>query len=241
MTPKPPLSIRYCSKIEGKNYLIEKYDIALTPGLQLLESPNAPRKVNALTAGLTAARQGFSPLPRVKQELEQISNLISSQVLIDESFTRADFQTEIEQELFSIVHLATHGQFSSQAEETFLLTWSERINVKDLGNVLQQKRERNFVELLVLSACETAAGDSRAALGMAGVAVRSGARSTIATLWAVQDDSTAQLMSEFYRGLVQSNLSKAEALRQAQLSLLNNPKYHHPYYWSPFVLIGNWR
>ena len=232
-----PMSVLH----DGKNYLIEKYNIALTPGLQLLESPNAPKKVNALTAGLTAARQGFPPLPKVKQELEQISNLISSQILLDASFTRSDFQTEIEQEPFSIVHLATHGQFSSKAEDTFLLTWSERLNVKDLGNVLQQKRDRNFVELLVLSACETAAGDSRAALGMAGVAVRSGARSTIATLWTVQDDSTAQLMTEFYRRLSQSDISKAEALRQAQLFLLNNPKYNHPYYWSPFVLIGNWR
>lgn len=76
---------------------------------------------------------------------------------------------------------------------------------------------------------------------MAGVAVRSGARATVATLWAVQDDSTALFMSEFYRGLTQSNITKAEALRQAQLALLNNPKYNHPYYWSPFVLIGNWQ
>ena len=95
--------------------------------------------------------------------------------------------------------------------------------------------------MLVLSACETAEGDNRAALGMAGVAVRSGARSTLATLWAVRDDSTALLMSEFYRNLIQEKSTKAQALRKAQLALLNNSKYNHPYYWSPFVLIGNWR
>jgi CHAT domain-containing protein len=67
---------------------------------------------------------------------------------------------------------------------------------------------------------------------MAGVAVRSGARTTVATLWAVQDDSTALLMSEFYHNLTQAKLTKAEALSQAQLSLLNNPQYHHPYYYT---------
>ena len=231
-----PMSILH----DGENYLIEQYDLALTPGLQLLAFSDTPKELNALTGGLTTARQGFAALPGVKQELEQINSLVSSQVLINDRFTRTDFQTQIDRESFSTVHLATHGQFSSQAENTFLLTWAGKINVKDLGSLLQQKGD-NPVELLVLSACETAEGDNRAALGMAGVAVRSGARTTVATLWAVQDDSTALFMSEFYRGLTQSNITKAEALRQAQLALLKNPKYNHPYYWSPFVLIGNWR
>lgn len=231
-----PMSVLH----EGEKYLIEQYDIALTPGLQLLASASDLAEFNTLTGGLTQARQGFPPLPAVRQELEQIEELVRTQTLIDDRFTRSDFQTQIDREPFSSIHLATHGQFSSDAEDTFLLTWSDKINVKDLDNLLQQNGN-NPIELLVLSACETASGDNRAALGMAGVAVRSGARTTVATLWAVRDDSTAILMSEFYRRLVQSNLTKAEALRQAQLALLNNPKYNHPYYWSPFVLIGNWR
>lgn len=231
-----PMSVLH----DGENYLIEQYNLALTPGLQLLASADTSKELNALTGGLTASRQGFPPLPGVKQELEQINSLVSSQVLIDDRFTRTVFQTQIDKESFSTIHLATHGQFSSEAEDTFLLTWADKINVKDLGNVLQQQGD-NPIELLVLSACETAEGDNRAALGMAGVAVRSGARTTVATLWAVQDDSTALLMSEFYRRLIQPNNTKAEALRQAQLALLKNPKYNHPYYWSPFVLIGNWR
>ena len=232
-----PMSVLH----DGQNYLIEQYDIALTPGLQLLASSNTIPQVNALTGGLTAARQGFAALPRVKQELEQINDLVSSEVLIDYRFTRSDFRTQIEQEPFNTIHLATHGQFSSDADNTFLLTWADKINVKDLGSLLQQKSSNSPIELLVLSACETAEGDNRAALGMAGVAVRSGARTTVATLWAVQDDSTALFMSEFYRRLVQPDTTKAEALRQAQLFLLENPKYNHPYYWSPFVLIGNWQ
>ena len=230
-----PMSVLH----DGERYLIEQYNVALAPGLQLLESTPNLKEYDVLTGGLTVARQGFSSLPYVKQELEQISQLVSAQILIDEEFTRTDFKNQIDKEPLSTIHLATHGQFSSNAEDTFLLTWTDKINVKDLGNVLQQQ-SNNPLELLVLSACETALGDNRAALGMAGVAVRSGARSTVASLWAVQDDSTALLMSEFYRGLIQSKLTKAEALRQAQLSLLNNPQYNHPYYWSPFVLVGNW-
>ena len=225
---------------DGEKYLIEQYDLALTPGLQLLASASDLAEFNTLTGGLTEARQGFPPLPAVRQELEQIEELVRTQTLIDDRFTRSDFQTQIDREPFSNIHLATHGQFSSQAEDTFLLTWEDKINVKDLDNLLQQDGN-NAIELLVLSACETASGDNRAALGMAGVAVRSGARTTVATLWTVRDDSTAILMSEFYRRLVQSDLTKAEALRQAQLALLNNPQYNHPYYWSPFVLIGNWQ
>ena len=231
-----PMSVLH----DRENYLIEQYDLALTPGLQLLASTPNLKEFNTLTGGLTAARQGFPPLPRVEQELEQINNLIPSEVLINDRFTRSDFQNRIDEEPFSTVHLATHGQFSSDAEDTFLLTWADKINVKDLGGVLQQKNNTP-IELLVLSACETAEGDNRAALGMAGVAVRSGARSTVATLWTVRDDSTALFMSEFYRSLIKPNTTKAEALRQAQLFLLNNPKYNHPYYWSPFVLIGNWQ
>jgi CHAT domain-containing protein len=96
------------------------------------------------------------------------------------------------------------------------------------------------LELLVLSACETAAGDDRAALGLAGVALRAGARSAVATLWSITDESTAILVSDFYRRLQEENSSKAEALRSAQLTLLRDERYRHPVYWAPFLLIGNW-
>ncbi|MBD0343444.1 MAG: CHAT domain-containing protein, partial [Coleofasciculus sp. Co-bin14] len=97
------------------------------------------------------------------------------------------------------------------------------------------------IELLVLSACQTALGDNRAALGIAGVAVRAGARSTLATLWAVNDEATAALMVRFYQELANSTVTKAEALRRAQQSILKDPRYRqHPYYWAPYVLVGNW-
>ncbi|MEO1431265.1 MAG: CHAT domain-containing protein [Cyanobacteria bacterium J06633_8] len=237
-----PMSVLH----DGEKFIIEKYNIALTPSLQLFESRNLPpQQLKALTGGLTQPRQGFSALPAVDTEITQISNYLKTQTLLNEKFTRPQVQNKIESAPFSVIHLATHGQFSSTAEDTFLLTWKDKINVKDLGKWLKSPssnlRNREPIELLVLSACQTAKGDNRAALGLAGVAVRSGARSTLATLWSVQDKSTTDLVTEFYRLLTQSGTTKAQALRKAQLSLLKDTKYQHPYYWSPFVLIGNWQ
>lgn len=223
---------------DGQQYLVEQYNLALTPGLQLLRPRSfALDRYNTLLGGLATASQGFSPLPGVKQEVREISTIVDSQVLLNEGFTRKALQKAIKDYSFSIVHLATHGQFSSQAENTFLLTWDERINVKDLDQLLQ---EPDPIELLILSACQTAVGDKRATLGLAGMAVRARARSTLATLWSVQDQSTADLMTEFYRVFARSSVTKAQALRQAQISLLKMPQYQHPYYWAPFVLVGNW-
>jgi CHAT domain-containing protein len=144
--------------------------------------------------------------------------------------------------LLPVVHIATHGQFSSNAEKTFILDWNGQINVRDLDGLLRVTDRKRPIELLVLSACETVVGDSRAALGLAGVAVRAGARSTLATLWQVSDESTALFMSEFYSELAKSrNVNKAEALRRAQVKLLQNSKYQHPYFWAPYVLVGNWQ
>jgi len=95
------------------------------------------------------------------------------------------------------------------------------------------------VELLTLSACQTAVGDERAALGLAGIAIKAGARSALATLWFIDDTATSVLVSEFYRQL-QIPLSKARALQNAQKMVLSQRRFRHPAYWSAFLLIGNW-
>ncbi|HEY9852787.1 MAG TPA: CHAT domain-containing protein [Leptolyngbyaceae cyanobacterium] len=234
-----PMSVLY----DGRKYLIEKYSIALTPGLQLLPTLGLARtKIKALTAGLTEARSGFLALPGVENELKEIANELPTQVLLNQDFTETNLFNKINADAFPIVHFATHGQFSSNPEETFILTWNQKLNIREFEDLLRSREssQTNPIELLVLSACQTAAGDNRATLGLAGVAVRSGARSTLATLWSVRDLSTATLIAEFYRQLTQPNMTKAEALRRAQLALLKTPKYEHPFYWSPFVLVGNW-
>ncbi|MBV6622352.1 MAG: CHAT domain-containing protein [Rivularia sp. (in: Bacteria)] len=228
---------------DGKQYLIEKYSLALAPGMQLLDpQPLASQKMQVLIGALSEGRQGFVPLPGVKSEVEKIDTEISTQLLLNQNFTSQALQKQISKTPFPVVHLATHGEFSSKAEDTFVLTWDNRLNVKELGNILQSREQTtsNPIELLVLSACKTASGDKRAPLGLAGVAVRSGARSTIASLWAVDDEATSLMMVDFYEQINQSGVTKAEALRKAQIQILQQSKFKHPYYWAAFVLVGNW-
>jgi CHAT domain-containing protein len=226
---------------DGKQYLIEKYAVAASPSLQLLPPrPLEKLKLKVLGAGLTQARQGFSALPNVGVELSEIASEVSkNEILLNHKFTSEALQQELDRANFPIVHLATHGQFSSQQAQTFLLAWNKPIRANEFGNLMRSKDPTNTIELLVLSACRTAAGDRRAALGLAGIAVRAGARSTVASLWSLDDESSAQFMSAFYQGL-SSNLSKAQALRQAQLAMLQNPLYRSPRYWASFVLLGSW-
>jgi CHAT domain-containing protein len=238
---------------DGKHYLIEKYAVAIIPSLQLLNPQPIPRgKISALMAGATDApsfqKENLSPLPNVREELDGISRQVSrGKQLLEQEFIEANIQQQINSIPFSIVHIATHGNFSSNPEQTYVLDWSQRIRVEDLERLLRlsQRRDRQPIDLLILSACETATGDRRAALGLAGVAIRAGARSTIASLWQVNDASTAELMIQFYQNLQNPQLTKAEALRQAQLKLLNRENYrdrdyNRAYYWAPFVIVGNW-
>jgi CHAT domain-containing protein/tetratricopeptide (TPR) repeat protein len=238
-----PMAVLYDQQQE--KYLVEKYAIALTPGLQLL-NPKPLRQVqlNALIAGVSEKRpvQGreFPQLQNVPRELKQIQSEISNnEELLNQEFTETNLQKKLQKVDFTVVHLATHGQFSSDAEKTFILTWDKLVNVKEFDNLLRvnDKNRSSGIELLVLSACKTAEGDKRAALGLAGMAVRAGARSTLATLWSVDDRSTADVMSEFYRQL-NLGVNKAEALQRAQLAVF--VKDDNPNSWAPYVLLGNW-
>ena len=235
-----PMSALY----DGQKYAIEKYNIAITPGLQLLPSSVGTEKLAAVVAGVSESNQGFDALPGVEEEVNQISTQLSSQLLLNDSFTETNLYDLLQKTNAPIVHLATHGQFGSTPEDTFINTWNERIQVNELESLLRDRQSERLtpIELMVLSACQTATGDKRATLGMAGMAVRSGARSTLATLWSVKDESTTRLINKFYQQLVSSQLhpNKAEALRQAQLSLIESEDFNHPFYWSPFVLVGNW-
>ena len=228
---------------DGKQYLVEKYSLALTPGLQLLPPESSQqRQLKVLTAGLSEARQDFPALTNVRLELQNIQSKLPVVKLLDREFTSKALQKELESVSFPIVHIASHGQFSSTADDTFILTWDNRINVNQLDNLLRvtDPNRARSIELLVLSACRTVTGDRRAALGLAGVAIRAGARSTLAGLWYISDAATVPLMSQFYQELAKTTVTKAEALRRAQQTLLQNPQYRHPVYWAPYVLVGNW-
>ncbi|MBF2064094.1 MAG: CHAT domain-containing protein [Calothrix sp. C42_A2020_038] len=228
---------------DGKQYLLEKYNIALSPGLQIIPSQSVKnRRLKVIAAGLSEANQGFKALPGVKLEVTKISSQLSTKLLLNEKFTDSNLKNIIKSTPFSILHFATHAQFSSKSDDTYIITWNGKINVKQLDELLEVRSEPEStpVDLIVLSACQTAKGDNRAILGLAGVAVRSGARSTVATLWAVQDESTAKFMVEFYKQLGTPVTTKAQALRNTQLMFLKDKDFSHPFYWAPFVLIGNW-
>jgi CHAT domain-containing protein len=229
---------------DGQQYLIEKYAVTLSPGLQLMASRSIqPSQFQAIIAGISDSRAGFAALPGVETEVKTIAQTVASSTLLNQAFTGEALAEKIKNSNADIVHLATHGQFSSRLEDTFLLTWDGRVNVKELSEYLRSRegQKAKTVELLVLSACDTATGDDRAALGLAGLAVKSGARSTIATLWPVKDKAAALLMTQFYDNLKQNNTNKAEALRQAQLHLLRQTDFREPFFWSGVVLVGNWQ
>ena len=230
---------------DGNQFLLEQYNLALTPGLQLVNpQPLQGQTLRVVTAGLSEARQGFSALPNVIEEVQQIQATVpTAAVLLNDEFTSQALENSLNFEGAPIVHLASHGKFSSSSEETFVLTWDDRLNINTLSSLLQtsELNQNGPIQLLVLSACQTATGDKQAALGLAGMAVRSGARSTISTLWQVNDAATAVLMTELYSNLTNQKMTKAEALRQAQLTVLNSPQFRqHPFFWAPYVLVGNW-
>ncbi len=245
---------------DGKRYLIEKYAVTSIPSWQLTEPTRPDRALipQILAMGLSESVEGLSPLPAAKVEVETIS----SQVLVGKTFLNSDFtkdnlRSQTSNQNFGIIHLATHAKFVKESpQESFIQFWGDRLQMNQISKM-------NLVtDLLTLSACETAIGQN---LGLAGLAVDSGAKSVLASLWTVSDAGTAPLMIRFYRGLSTAP-SKAIALQEAQLAFLRgevtiknnqilgikgfpnipfligagNVDLKHPYFWSSFTLIGNW-
>lgn len=234
--------IPFAALHDGKQFLIAKYAVATTPGLNLTDpKPLARERIEVLSAGLSEAVQGFPPLPNTAGELAAIGELYKSHRLLNQEFRVPQLEQEMKANPFTIVHIASHGKFERDVKNSFLLTFDEKLTMDRLNQVVGYFRYRDQpLELLSLSACQTATGDDRAALGLAGVAIKAGARSALATLWFVSDEASSSLIVEFYRQLKDPSMSKAKALRQAQLKLLENPDYQHPIFWSPFLLLNNW-
>lgn len=238
---------------DGQKFLLERYSVSLTLGSQLRQPKLLGKEqLKVIFAGLSQVSPSFndpnapgdlSSLPATITEAANVKKFAPSFVeLLDEKFTTKRFQQEISRADYPIVHISTHGEFSSDPNKTVLLDWDKALNISQLNNLLQENQDGNgtsSIELLVLSACQTAKGDRRSALGIAGVAAQAGARSTIASLWYVDSESTAALMGYFYQELAAGS-PKAEALQRAQLKLQAIPRYRNPYYWAGFVLVGSW-
>jgi CHAT domain-containing protein len=228
---------------DGKAFLIDRYALGTVPGLSLTEPTRlAEIELNPLLNGLTEAVQSYPPLPFIGAELDEIARLLGGKTLRDQTFVVSELQQSLAAEPYTVVHIASHAQFGGDAADTFLLTYDGRLDLDHLERFINLSRFRDEpIELLALSACRTAAGDERAALGMAGVAVKAGARSALATLWFINDEASSQVVSRFYRMLrAQPVPTKAKALQEAKLQVKSDLRYRHPAYWAPFLLIGNW-
>lgn len=227
---------------DGKQFLIEKFALATTPGLNLTDPKPIDRdKVRLLSSGLTRAVQGFPSLPFVEEEINAIRTLYQGDQLLNAEFSTPRLEQELRDRPYGILHIATHGWFAADTTQSYLLTYNGKLTIDELDRLIGLFRYRKDpLELLTLSACQTGIGDDRSALGLAGVAIKAGARSAIATLWFINDEASAALVSEFYRQLRNPTQSKAQALQKAQQTLLADRVYEHPAYWSPFLLLNNW-
>jgi len=254
---------------DGQGFLVEKYSVGVMPSLSLTDTSYADiKRSSVLAMGLSQANTlakslNLKPLPAVPIELQTIMGMRQGKSFLNEQFTLENLKSK--RNGAQILHLATHGEFKpGPIENSYMLLWDNQLRLNQLRQ-LNWNNRRSPVELLVLSACRTAVGDEKAELGFAGFAVQAGVKSALASLWYVSDEATFGLMTEFYRQL-QTSPIKAEALRKAQLAMINrevrleNGKMHnsggdiplppslaslgdknlsHPYFWSAFTMIGS--
>ena len=258
---------------DGEQFLIEKYALALVPSFGLTDTRYVNLNESQILAMGASQFQEQAPLPAMPIELESVvSNPRQGEIYLNENFTIANFKEQNSRpQPFSIIHLGTHAEFQTgNLNQSYIQFYDEKLEMSQLRDITDElgwnSAEITPIELLVLSACQTALGDEKAELGFAGLAVQAGVKSALASLWQVSDLGTLALMSEFYDQL-SDTLIKAEALRQTQLQMLkqevridegkvqlsngenlNLPasfpqgdlSMSHPYFWSAFTLIGNW-
>ena len=239
-----PMAVLYDKKSD--KYLVQdKYAIAISPQLTLFAPQPLQQKLKVFVGGIGQPQnidgKKFVVIQKLKEELEGIRKIVpASQPLLEANFTKTNIQNQLQTGNFSAIHLKTHGEFSSDPDETYIVAYQKLLKGLDIASLIEaetQERSTN-IELLVLSACQTASGDNRAVLGLAGIAVRAGARSTLSTLWEARDAPNTELMLQFYEELSKPGMTRAKALHLAQKSLLE--RYQAANIWATYILVGNW-
>ncbi|WP_017298238.1 CHAT domain-containing protein [Nodosilinea nodulosa] len=264
-----PLAALY----DGNQFLIEKYSLTRIPAFNLIQTDySALRPGNILVMGASEF-QTQEPLPAVPTEISSIlwelqgarpeETAWRGRSFLNQGFTLPNLRLWLRLQSPTVVHLATHAVFEpGNPSNSYIQLWDRQLHLNDMGQVPWNSPN---LELLVLSACRTAIGDDEAELGFAGLALQSGVKSAMASLWNVDDAGTLALMNEFYSYLGQTT-TKAEALRQAQLALLHGEvrfeddqllltrgavaipadlatsgeaDLSSPYYWASFSLISS--
>ncbi|MFN6517039.1 MAG: CHAT domain-containing protein [Nostoc sp. CreGUA01] len=252
---------------DGEQFLVEKYSIGLMPSLSLTNTLYTDiRKSQILALGVSLSTQGQVPLPAVPVEISTlVSKLWQGKLLLDKQATLENLKSVRRQQPFGIIHMATHADFvTGGLSNSYIQLWEDKLRLNQLR---QLRLNEPQVEMMVLSACRTALGDKESELGFAGLAVLAGVKTSVASLWSVNDSGTAALMTKFYENLKTAPI-KAEALRQAQVAMAKGQIYlkdgqiqglgvvgnlplpaesfdeadeslMHPYYWAGFTMVGN--
>ncbi|AIE75338.2 MULTISPECIES: CHAT domain-containing protein [unclassified Synechocystis] len=258
---------------DGQEFLLEKYSLTNIPAFNLINSDYKPLQPGNILAMGASEFANQSPLPAVPLELDNViwamainrptEDRWQGDTFLNQDFTIDRLQTELAEKRPSIVHLATHSYFrSGKPANSYIEFWDDRLKLDKVSKINWRSPA---LELLVLSACQTALGDDEAELGFAGLALKAGVKSVVASFWNVDDGATLVLMSEFYRQLGQTP-TKAEALRQAQLKMLRGElvadleqsglsrgaiavppslvnlgqaDFSAPYYWASFTMLSS--
>ncbi len=255
---------------DGQQFLVEQYNLALIPSFSLTDTRyKSLQSAQMLGMGISEATEDQTPLPSVAVEIPVITEQIwQGEGFLNEEVTEAQLKALTAQQQFGIIHLATHGEFEKgNPQNSFIQLWDDKLNLEELRSVALQSRwnAAPIIEMLVLSACETALGSTEAELGFSGLAIQTGVKTALGSLWKVSDEGTLGLMTEFYSQL-KTAPTKSAALRQAQLAMLNGQvqisgdqlqlsnstqiplppgllrdrDLSHPFFWSPFTVVGNW-
>lgn len=248
---------------DGQHFLIESYSVSLIPSVNLVDLTYHDVRGDDVLIGGTSQFVTQAPLSAAPVEIALIENVLKGKTLTDEAFTPAFLRQARLQTPYPIIHLATHGAFlRGTPADSYLQFSNGRLK---LDQIRQLGWNQPPVELVTLSACQTAIGNPDAELGFAGLAIASGARSAMASLWEINDESTAGFMGEFYQQLQQAPI-RVDALRQTQLAMLRGEVYAedgqlvagnqradlppelafpgrheftHPFYWAAFTLVGS--
>ena len=227
---------------DGRQFLVDTVAVAVTPSLEMTDLLSSQRrKGKLLSVGLTESVEGV-PAPRhAEAEVQAIRTLYGGKLLMNKQFSAPSLEEEIKDQGLGIVHVASQTIVGGEANESFVLAHDGKISMDRLAQLVGMQHYRQQpLDLLTLSSCEIAAEDDRAALGLTGVAVKTGARTALASLWATEEATTTELVEEFYRQLQDPTVTKAVALQRAQQKILAQRGHTHPSFWSAFLLINNW-
>lgn len=241
-------ALPFAALLDSRNaFLVQRSRLAVVPSLAFAQpAERSWRQPVVLAVTLERAvvmpAGTFKALTGTANEAQVAVGPSSRSHRLIHNFRRADLENSLSRGCIDILHVATHADFNGRSDRSYIVADGETVPIGDLRAMIARSETRgNQLDLIVLSACETAVGDDQADMGLAGAAVQAGARSAVASLWSVNDLGTTELMKAFY-GALRKGEGKAEALHEAQLSLIaRGDEFSDPNVWAAFTLLGGWR